>query len=379
MDPAPALSYESRVPGAMQADEVVLWERKPSAPEPIPVIRGALAIVGVIAFIAGLAAAVSGDLFAIVVSTIIAVVVVGFIATASLNEALARRRKLSRSTFRVTDRRVMRVEERAGGKCDELTTASLTHFDFEERNHVAAARFYETHEGPPNVEFGGVEQRETLESHIISQHLATQRRPTIRRTRHEPTMMDASAHIQPPHWLTLSSDELLLWTGRPLPFRFDRQFIVTRAIILGLLVIPGAVLLASTGMFVPFVGGMHWLLTVPAGIWIVGGLNAVFIKPFRDARRLARTSYALTNVRAVVHEAGRRRKTRSFLLDMADRAELTSVKNNASGTITIALGVEFEHIPEASQVFMLVLDAIRGSGAIAPPSRSTIVSDATTR
>ena len=364
MDPAaPELSYESRIPSALQAGEEVLWERKPVDAEPLRIISSVsigLAIIVGAGFFANL---VSHDTVATVASTGIAAFVISILGVGIFNEKLQRRRKQARSLYRLTNRRILRIDDTTQGKCDELSIVDLARIELAKRTRGVTARFFDSDEPFRSVEFGGIANPAEVESLIISSWAATQRRVQLRRTR---AMTDASpmmtSETADPD-ITLHEGEQVLWSGRPRPSSGAAELRRTQFIILVWMIPPILVIAAAFGVFNPYVA-MPPMIIAGAIVWILLSLNGMLIKPRRDARRRRRTSYMLTTTRAIVRVGGSPILTQSYFLDIAKDAWLTEHKDG-TGDVGIDVGATFERIENPADVYARVLQAIRTSGTIA--------------
>jgi hypothetical protein len=105
----------------------------------------------------------------------------------------------------------------------------------------------------------------------------------------------------------------------------------------------------------------HWAPTAISVLWLWGGLYALTLGPIRDAQRRARTTYYLTNLRAIVHEGGRKPVTRSTLLDMVGAVDLID-ELDGTGEVRLRSGGGFERVERAAEVYAIVLEAIRAAG-----------------
>lgn len=252
---APELSYESRIPSALAAGESVLWERKPIAPEPLRLILSILTSLAIVAGTGIFAHVLAHQTFVSVFCAIVAAVVVGVIGLISLTESLSRRRKQARSVYRITDRRVLRIDDTARGQCDELPIVDLACIETVHHQRGASARFYGmiANDSRPSVEFGGVDAPQQIESLIISQWAAAQRRLHVRRT--QPTaepMTIGSTEAD----VALHPNEVILWSGRPRPWGATAELRRRRIVTAAWMIVPLIILAAAIGLLRPFVDTM---------------------------------------------------------------------------------------------------------------------------
>jgi hypothetical protein len=120
----------------------------------------------------------------------------------------------------------------------------------------------------------------------------------------------------------------------------------------------------------PWIKRIHFFWGVLAAFLLLAGLYSLLVSPFVQMFRRSRTSYALTNVRAIVHVRTLRRGvvTDSYLLDMAGMTELREHSDGA-GDVWLAAGATFERIERPREVHALVLEAVRNAGTPINPPR----------
>ena len=176
-----------------------------------------------------------------------------------------------------------------------------------------------------------------------------------------------------PAGIVLAGDERVLWLGRPrVREPIDRAWILSRLGLLAWLIVPTTLLVWSLGFLPAWVARPGWWIGVFAAVWLAAGLRHLTITPIKQARRRARLTYILTNVRAIIHEAGRRTVTESRLLDAVEHVRVTELGNGAAD---VWAGILFERIPvgEVPRLHAIALDAVRACGGnpLTPPGSAT--------
>jgi hypothetical protein len=185
-----------------------------------------------------------------------------------------------------------------------------------------------------------------------------------------PPPQQQQSELTLPAGLALAADERVLWTARPrVAEPLDLAWLLGRLHIMGWLLVPLGFLLAAMGVLEPWIKPIHFFWGVLAAFLLLAGLYALLASPFVQMFRRARTSYALTNVRAIVNVRTLRRGvvTDSYLLDMAGMTELRE-RSDGTGDVWLSAGAMFERIDKPREVHGLVLEAIRNAGTpITPP------------
>ncbi|MDD2868510.1 hypothetical protein [Neomegalonema sp.] len=158
----------------------------------------------------------------------------------------------------------------------------------------------------------------------------------------------------------LASGERLLWTGRPargLKWRGQDWFLVP----FGLMFLAFALVWTGLAWF----GGASFLSLWGVPFILVGFQMAVG-RFFSDARRRARTRYALSDRRALILEDGRRPRLVSIPILPATEIKaqpgpLTTIGlRSAAGEADGEGGQGFEFIEEGESVYRLILDIQQG-------------------
>ena len=171
-----------------------------------------------------------------------------------------------------------------------------------------------------------------------------------------------SANGDLPQDVVLSQGERILWTGRPrVRDPRDGAWLVSKLKALVWLMIPLALLLSAVGAGPEWAPRAHWAVGAFAVVWIAIGSYGLMIEPIHMARRRSRTLYVLTNIRAIVHVAGRRGSTRSVLLDTAETITLTPVGDGAVADLWVG-GAPFERLADAAAAHAIALEAVRIAG-----------------
>ncbi|WP_018633370.1 hypothetical protein [Neomegalonema perideroedes] len=189
--------------------------------------------------------------------------------------------------------------------------------------------------------------------------------PADRRLRAPPRYGEEAALWAP----VLGSGERLLWTGEPargLKWRGEDWFHLPFGLVFF------AFALVWTGLAWYGGGGIMTLWGVP---FVVVGFQIAIGRFFTDARRRARTRYALTDRRALIVEDGRRPQFGSIPIASGTGVEIRSgplstimfkspaefTVLNGSKTINMRQGgYGFEFIEEGESVYRLILDIQQG-------------------
>jgi len=369
-----ALSYESSIPGALEPGERVLFECQPDpSPARQPLVPRVALVIFVSVMVAVSAAAVTSDPVVTGIAGLVAVILVGVAVVLGSDDRRARR-ELGHTTLRVTDRRVMRTDDRPGRETLEV---SATGFD---QVRVARDRRRGGSVTVGAATFTHVPDAGRFERAVIDLVIRSGRRRHIRRMpSHEQAASRMNAAVQQqqqqpelslPDGLILAADEQVLWTGRPrVAESFDRAWLLRRLHLIAWLLIPLGFLLAALGVLEPWIDRAHFFYGFLGGFLLLAGLYSLLVAPFVQAFRRSRTSYALTNIRAIVHTRSLRRGsvTGSYLLDMAGMTELREHSDGA-GDVWLSAGATFERIERPREVHLLVLEAVRNAGTpLMPP------------
>ena len=385
----PTLAYESGVPGALAPGERLLWEDHPHRSPPKPQRGLAIAAILMLPIATAITAGV-GTRWNPLVVTISAVVVAALAVTAvsiTVRNDAAERAGLEQVHFRITDRRVIRWDDRPGRrKHFEAAIESLTRIVT-----VHGRRGEVTIEGEPavgddeitidGVEFSDLHPHDldALALRIIELCRRSGRRTRQRRTVRPDAVVPMHANLRPitdvelPPQVVLAPDEIVLWTGRPrVHDPLDRAWVISRLHTLAWQIIPTLLLLSSLGYLPAWAPRAHWAVGAVSVIWLTLGMYQLMLDPFFDARRRARYTYVLTNLRAINHESGKKPVVRSYLLDLVSNVGLHESGNGAA-EVWIG-GTNFTRVPsaDAQRLYAIALEAVRATGgSITPPDSAT--------
>jgi hypothetical protein len=303
---------------------------------------------------------------------VLAAILVG-VAVVLGGEDRRARRELEHVTFRVTDRRVMRTDDRPGRPVLEVDATSFDQIRITRRRWRGGATV-----GVGFATFAHVPDAAGFERAVVDLAARSDRRRHVRRMpSHERAASLMNAAVSPPQsqfalpdGLALAADERVLWAGRPrVAELLDLAWLLGRLHIMAWMLIPLGFLLAATGALEPWIDRIHFFFGFLAALLLVAGLYSLLVSPFVRMYRRSRTSYALTSVRAIVHVRTLRRGvvTDSYLLDMAGMTELREHSDGA-GDVWISAGAMFERIERPREVHAMVLESIRNAGTpITPP------------
>ncbi len=369
-----SLSYESSIPGALQPGERVLFECRPDATLRRQPLVARVALVVVISFMVAVAAgAVTSNAIAAVVAGVLAVILVG--AAVLLAGDRAAQRELGHATFRVSDRRVIRMDDRPGRPALEVHATS-----FDQLRVARGGRRPGATLTGGAATFTHVPDAARFERAVIDLVARSGRRRQVRRMpslAQAASRMNAAVHEpqQPeltlPDGLVLAAGEKVIWSGRPrVAENLDLAWLLGRLQIIAWTLVPLGFVLAALGAFEPWIKRINFVWGFLAAFLLLAALYSLLVAPFVQAYRRSRTSYALTNVRAVVHTRSLRRGsvTDSYLLDMAGMTQLKE-RSDGTGDVWMSAGAMFERIERPGEVHLLVLDAIRHAGTPLTPPR----------
>jgi hypothetical protein len=108
--------------------------------------------------------------------------------------------------------------------------------------------------------------------------------------------------------------------------------------------------------------GLNWLISIPAGMWVVAAMYSVVIKPFLRASKRSRTKYFLSNIRGfVVEPRGRTRNTDIVFLDGMGATSKLSENPDGTGDVSVGRHLLFEGVQNPRGVHKLVMETIRAA------------------
>ncbi len=187
--------------------------------------------------------------------------------------------------------------------------------------------------------------------------------PPGRRPPTDPRMTDPA--LADDDDLGLLPDERVVWAGRPRP-RLPLGWFAVRPklVTLAWMAVPALLLIRPWSE-------PHWdagdvALTVAGSLWLLASVHRLFVRPWRDRRRLAGTRYVLTTRRAfaVDHPLGIRRVTFVFVDALPPTFARTQLADG-HGDVHVCPAVLFERVPDAARVHAHLVDAVlaaRGTG-----------------
>jgi hypothetical protein len=373
-DPSPQtkLAYQSAVPDALAPGERLIWEDHPQPPPPRPKqpLLAAFAILVLPTATAILAAiGTHGNVLVVTIATLVMAGLSVFAVFRFARVESRQRKELERVRYRITNRRVMRWDQRGGRKAHrEVRIADV--------EYISAKTM---RGGPSEISISGLwfpdapQPADAIVRRVLDlcRESASQRRAGRRRTGHTSMQPALPINDSPlPPGIVLAPDEHVLWTARPrVHDPIDWPWVRTRLKTLAWLLLPAALLLSSLGMLPIWLPRAHWWTGGIGILWLTVGLYHLLVEPVQKSRRRARSTYVLTNVRAIIHEAGRRTVTRSYLLDMIHQVTVEQTGNGASD---VWIGTTLPRIPDADaeRLQSIALDAVRAAGG-APAQTAT--------